>query len=97
MLKESSEVHWLKVPSPIDVSVSGSETLFNFLQFANVYFSIEVIPIGIEIEEKLSFMKKMLNQEKEIKLIINELKNVENKTLKKEQIQNIQKRLEQLI
>ena len=42
-------------------------------------------------------MKKMLNQEKEIKLIINELKNVENKTLKKEQIQNIQKRLEQLI
>ena len=29
----------------------------------------------IEIEEKLAFMKKMLNQEKEIKLIINELKN----------------------
>ena len=42
-------------------------------------------------------MKKMLNQEKEIKLIINELKNAENKTLKKEQIQDIQKRLEQLI
>ena len=39
----------------------------------------------------------MLNQEKEIKLIINELKNAENKTLKKEQIQDIQKRLEQLI
>lgn len=51
----------------------------------------------IEIEEKLAFMKKMLNQEKEIKLIINELKNAENKTLKKEQIQDIQKRLEQLI
>ena len=51
----------------------------------------------IEIEEKLTFMKKMLNQEKEIKLIINELKNAENKTLKKEQIQDIQKRLEQLI
>ena len=49
----------------------------------------------IEIEEKLAFMKKMLNQE--IKLIINELKNAENKTLKKEQIQDIQKRLEQLI
>ena len=42
-------------------------------------------------------MKKMLNQEKEIKLIINELKNAENKTLKKEQMQDIQKRLEQLI
>ena len=51
----------------------------------------------IEIEEKLAFMKKILNQEKEIKQIINELKNAENETLKKEQIQNIQKRLEQLI
>ena len=40
------------------MSVSGSETLFNFLQFANVYFSIEVIPVGIEIEEKLPLAKE---------------------------------------
>lgn len=51
----------------------------------------------IEIEEKLSFMEKILNQEKEIKKIINELEKVENGTLNKNQIQKIKKELEQLI
>ena len=50
----------------------------------------------IEIEEKLCFLKKMLNQEKQIKKIINELEKVENETNKIE-IQSIKKRLEQLI
>lgn len=51
----------------------------------------------IEIEEKLSFMEKILNQEKEIKKIINELEKVENGTLNKNKIQKIKKELEQLI
>lgn len=51
----------------------------------------------IEIEEKLSFMEKILNQEKEIKKIINELEKAENGTLNKNQIQKIKKELEQLI
>lgn len=50
----------------------------------------------IEIEEKLFFLKKMLNQEKKIKKIINDLEKVENETNKIE-IQSIKKRLEQLI
>ena len=50
----------------------------------------------IEIEEKLCFSKKMLNQEKQIKKIIKDLEKVENETNKIE-IQGIKKRLEQLI
>lgn len=51
----------------------------------------------IEIEEKLSFMEKMLKQKKEIKKIINELEKAENETLNKNQIQKIKTKLEQLI
>lgn len=51
----------------------------------------------IEIEEKLSFMEKILNQEKVIENIIKNLEESENKTLKKSQIEKITKQLKQLL
>ena len=50
-----------------------------------------------EIEEKLLFMKKILNQQKVIQNIIQNLEESENKTLKKSQIQKITKQLKQLL
>lgn len=51
----------------------------------------------IEIEEKLLFMDKILNQEKTIEKIIKELSKSENKELTKTQIEKITKQLKQLI
>lgn len=51
----------------------------------------------IEIEEKLLFMEKILNQEKTIEKIITELSKSENKELTKTQIEKITKQLKQLI
>lgn len=51
----------------------------------------------IEVEEKLLFMDKILNQEKAIEKIIKELLKSENKELTKTQIEKITKQLKQLI
>lgn len=51
----------------------------------------------IEIEEKLLFMEKILNQETVIENIIKNLEKLENKTLEKIQIEQITKKLKQLI
>ena len=51
----------------------------------------------IEIEEKLLFMEKILNQETVIENIIKNLEKLENKTLEKIQIEQITEKLKQLI
>lgn len=51
----------------------------------------------IEIEEKLLFMEKILNQERTIEKVITELKKSENKELTKVKIEEITKHLKQLI
>lgn len=51
----------------------------------------------IEIEEKLLFMEKILNQEKVIENIIENLEKSENKTLKKSEIEKVTKQLKQLL
>ena len=51
----------------------------------------------IEIEEKLLFMKKTLNQEIVIENIIKNLEKLENKTLEKTQLEQLIKQLKQLI
>ncbi|MBO5348382.1 MAG: putative DNA-binding protein [Clostridia bacterium] len=51
----------------------------------------------IEIEEKLLFMEKTLNQETVIENIIKNIEKLENKTLEKTQIEQITKKLKQLI
>lgn len=51
----------------------------------------------IEIEEKLLFMEKTLNQENVIEEVIEKIEKLENKTVKKDQIEQITKKLKQLI
>lgn len=51
----------------------------------------------IEIEEKLLFMEKILNQERTIEKVITELEKSENKELTKVKIEEITKHLKQLI
>lgn len=51
----------------------------------------------LEYEEKLSFMNKILNQEKIVNEIIYELKNIENEKLSTSKFENISKKLKKLI
>ena len=51
----------------------------------------------LEYEEKLQFMNKVLNQEKIVDEIIEELKNNENKEMSKNKIDKISKKLKTLI